>query len=509
MIVVVHNARIVTQIVTTDGNHLGLFKKSIGATLFDLAKQYPEEVLAWCDERVYACFDSHMASTLLHHDKMILSFNPNKNEYLSTRFGYVDHASILSIPKNVSFFTWQISATVGVVKSSLLNALNELVPNKNEPFDYLLQSLTRRAMPNGLFCYSEPKLLTRSLDFNQESSSDYILFRFVKQHKSLKWLVVLFFNILMYEKRFTILPFIYALFFAVRKWNNKQLDKVEVCSKKHVVSTGEIDVIIPTIGRPEHVYHVLCDLRNQTHLPQKVIVVEQNPAPNSNSQLDFLTQETWPFIIDHTFTHQPGACNARNIALSKVTSEWVFMCDDDNRFEATLIEKVLANVKQYGVEVLSTAYPQLNECIDYTTIHQTTIFGSGNSFVKSSYLKQVQFDATYEFCYGEDFDFGMQLKKAGADVVYFPSPAITHLKSPMGGFRIKPVFKWSQDVVQPIPSPTILLNYLKYRTQEQVNAYKTIFYFKKWKKNVFQNPFVFLKETNLHWNASKKWSEKI
>ena len=225
--------------------------------------------------------------------------------------------------------------------------------------------------------------------------------------------------------------------------------------------------------------------------------------------LDFITQETWPFIIDHTFTHQPGACNARNIALSKVTSEWVFMCDDDNRFEATLIEKVLANIKQYGVEVFSTAYPQVNERVDYTTIHQTTIFGSGNSFMKSSYLKQVQFDATYEFCYGEDFDFGMQLRKAGADVVYFPSPVITHLKAPMGGFRIKPVFKWSQDVIQPIPSPTILLNFLKYRTKEQVDAYKTIFYFKKWKNNVFQNPFVFLKETNLHWNSSKKWSEKI
>lgn len=509
MIVVVHNTRIVTQIVTADGNHLGLFKKSIGAALFDLAKQYPEEVLTWCDERAYTCFDAHMASALLHHDKMILSFNPNKNEYLSTRFGYVDHASILSIPKNVSFFTWQVSATVGVVKASLLNALNELVPNKNEPFDYLLQSLTKRAMPNGLFCYSEPKLLTRSIGFNQESSSDYILFRFVKQHKSLKWLVVLFFNILMYEKRLSILPLIYALFFATRKWNNKQLDRVEVCSKKQVLSTGEIDVIIPTIGRPEHVYHVLCDLRNQTHLPQKVIVVEQNPALNSNSQLNFLTQEIWPFIIDHTFTHQPGACNARNIALSKVTSEWVFMCDDDNRFEATLIEKVLANVKQYGVEVLSTAYPQVNERIDYMTIHQTTIFGSGNSFVKSSYLKQVQFDATYEFCYGEDFDFGMQLRKAGADVVYFPSPAITHLKAPMGGFRIKPVFKWSQDVVQPIPSPTILLNYLKYRTTEQVNAYKTILFFKSFVRNKWQNPLNFVKSKSLHWSASLRWANQL
>lgn len=509
MIVVVHNTKKVTQIVTEDGNLTEFPKKSIGATLFDLAKQYPDEILAWCDERVYSCFDAQTASTLLHHDKMILSFNPNTKEYLSTRFGYVDHASILSIPKNVSFFTWQLSATVGVIKSSLLNVLNDLVLNKDESFNYLLQSLTKRAMPNGLFCYSEPKLLTQAIDFNQKSSSDYVLFRFVKQHKSFKWLLVLFFNILVYEKRVSILPLIYGLFFATRKWNKKQLDIVEVCSKKQVISSGEIDVIVPTIGRPEHVYHVLCDLRNQSYLPKKVIVVEQNPAPNSTSQLDFLKLESWPFEIDHTFTHQPGACNARNIALSKVASEWVFMCDDDNRFEAALIEKVLANIKQYGVEVLSTSYPQVNERVDYTTIHQTTIFGSGNSFLKSSYLKQVQFDATYEFCYGEDFDFGMQLRKVGADVVYFPSPAIMHLKAPMGGFRIKPVFKWSQDTIQPIPSPTILLNYLKYRTKQQVNAYKTILFFKAVMQNKWRNPFTFVKQKALHWNASLVWANKL
>lgn len=509
MLILVHNTKKVTQIVTAAGNQIEFPKKSIGATLFALAAQYPEEILAWCDERVYPFFDVESATNLLHHDKMMLSFNPNKNEYLSTRIGYVDHASILEIPKNVSFFTWQLSSVVGVVKSSLLNALCTFVPAKNESFDYLLQSLTKRAMPNGLFCYSEPKLLKHTIDFKQESSSSYVLFRFVSQHKSFKWLVVLFFNILIYEKKIPVFPFIYALFFSTRKWNNKQLDAVEVCSKKQVVATGKIDVIVPTIGRPEHVYHVLCDLRNQTHLPQKVIVVEQNPEPNSISQLNFIADEVWPFMIDHTFTHQPGACNARNIALSKVTSEWVFMCDDDNRFESALIEKVLKNATQYGVEVLSTAYPQINERVDYTAIHQTTIFGSGNSFVKSSYLPQVQFDSTYEFCYGEDFDFGMQLRKVGADVVYFPTPYITHIKAPMGGFRIQPVFKWSQAAVQPVPSPTILLNYLKYRTKTQVNAYKTIFYFKKWKRAIFQNPYLFFKKTNMQWNASKQWSEKI
>jgi GT2 family glycosyltransferase len=40
-------------------------------------------------------------------------------------------------------------------------------------------------------------------------------------------------------------------------------------------------------------------------------------------------------------------------------------------------------------------------------------FGSGSSFVKSDYLKKVQFSSKYEFAYGEDFDFGMQLRNKG------------------------------------------------------------------------------------------------
>ncbi|NJM79314.1 MAG: glycosyltransferase family 2 protein [Flavobacterium sp.] len=472
MIVVVHDSKYVIQVIGLKGSTISFQKKAIGEILFSLAKKYPNETLAWCSEKVLDNFDSSIVSELLHHNKMILSFNPNEQEFLGAKFGYIDHASILKINKKVLFFTWQLSSIVGVTKASLLNEIVSLVPNKKENFTYLLQSLAIRVIQNGLFCYSEPRLLKEIKVLPTNTSSNFTLFKFVKQHKSFKWLLILFFNILLYERKIAFFPFIYSLFFFSRKWNTNGLDSIDVNSNKKVIISKDIDVIVPTIGRSKHVYKVLCDLRNQTHLPKKVIVVEQNPLPNSTTELHFIKEESWPFIIDHTFTHQSGACNARNIALSKVTSEWTFMCDDDNQFEPSLIEGVYNNIEKYGVEALSTAYPQVNEIITYNRIHQTTIFGSGNSFIKSVHLKKVQFDDAYEFCYGEDFDFGMQLRNIGVDVVYFPKPHITHLKVPMGGFRTKPILKWSYDSIPPIPSPAILLNYLKYRNIEQLNAYK-------------------------------------
>ena len=76
---------------------------------------------------------------------------------------------------------------------------------------------------------------------------------------------------------------------------------------------------------------MLKDLSVQTHSPKRVIIIEQNPDLNSKSELDYLFNESWPFQIIHEFIHQTGACNARNLALSKVKSKFVFSCDDDNR----------------------------------------------------------------------------------------------------------------------------------------------------------------------------------
>jgi hypothetical protein len=66
-----------------------------------------------------------------------------------------------------------------------------------------------------------------------------------------------------------------------------------------------IDVIIPTIGRKKFLYDVLKDLSVQTHLPKNAIIVEQNPTQGSQSELDFINNETWPFTNQALF-YPPG-----------------------------------------------------------------------------------------------------------------------------------------------------------------------------------------------------------
>ena len=80
------------------------------------------------------------------------------------------------------------------------------------------------------------------------------------------------------------------------------------------------------------------------------------------------------------------------------------------------------------------------------------------------------------------------------------------MKAPVGGFRTKPIYLWSNDLISPKPSPTIILNLLRYATKEQQNGYKLLYFIKslKWNK-----PFQSLKEINKHWKSSLFWANKL
>jgi len=66
-------------------------------------------------------------------------------------------------------------------------------------------------------------------------------------------------------------------------------------------------------------------------------------------------------------------------------------------------------------------------------------------------------------------------------MLYLPKPEIRHLKAPIGGFRTKPVLLWSHEVIQPKPSPTVMLYIIKHNTKEQLLGYKTTLFIKYYK----------------------------
>lgn len=509
MIVIYHNNR---QVVRITSDNLGVIDfdgtKSIASVLMHIAIRFPDKKIAWCHQDCEKFVNWNEFPKVLHHNKIMASFSPCVEIYLGREIGYVEESPFINVNKRVTYPTWQMSSSIGGMHASVVVQFKAKI-KESRNFDFFLNSMAKLGMPLGLCCYSEPKLFKTFPECPQPKATIFTLFQFVYQHYKTRWLFLLLLNLMVYEKRLPIFAFLKAFFCRKRNTIAISLDSIVVQSSKEVVNEATVDVIIPTIGRKPYLYDVLKDLALQTHLPKQVIIVEQNPMKGSESELDYLKNENWPFKIKHTFTHQAGACNARNLALSKVESEWVFLNDDDNRFEEDLLKKTIENIKKYGEKCITTSYLQPHEKLQYFSVHQTGIFGSGNSFIKAELLRKVSFDKALEYGYGEDTDFGLQLRNIGVDVIYFPDLTIVHLKAPIGGFRTKPVLQWHTEAIQPKPSPTIMYVKQKYDTKEQILGYKTVLFLKFYKLQNSRNPFIYLRKMKKQWDRSVFWANQL
>ncbi|WP_233264529.1 MULTISPECIES: glycosyltransferase family 2 protein [unclassified Flavobacterium] len=500
----------ITDIVSKDNQKIKFdCTGTISEGLIQLAAGFPDEIIVWC----HSNYKEHLAlekiSTLFHHNKMMLSFRPKSNNFFDHSIGYIEESLFINVNKKVSYPTWQMSSYVGVIHASVLNAISDKIVCELD-LDYYLHSLAKLCLPLGLLCYSEPQLLkSAEIIDSLVKAPSFTLFRFVKQHYKTRWVFLLALNLLLYERKILLYPFISAFFYK-RRFNNKiNIDDIVVQSSRAIIDKGTIDVIIPTIGRKAYLYDVLKDFSKQSLLPQRIIIVEQNPEPFSKSELDYLATDKWPFEIQHVFTHQAGACNARNLALTQTRSEWVFLADDDIRISGDFLEKSFKHIKKFGEKAVSFCCLQKNEKPTFNNVFQWVSFGSGCSIVANDILKDCSFNLGYEYGYGEDSDFGMQLRNQGNDVLFLPEPSILHLKAPVGGFRTKPILKWQDEVIQPKPSPTVMLYLMMHNTKQQILGYKTILFFKFYKHQKIKNPFQYFVVFNKQWKQSIFWANQL
>ncbi len=509
MIIIFHDRKKVTKVFDFINNQeRSVSDATIQKTLYQLGKENPNECIGWCHNKLENHVNHKFLKTIFHHDLIMASFSTSKAYAVPSAIGYVEDSTYLNVKYNVTYPTWLMSSDIGGIHAKALLPFEKL-PDHNLSFDQFLNHLSKQAIKKGLFCYSEPKLLSQEFP-DLEKPEQKGLLSFVKNHYRQRWIFILFFDYLVYETRFRIWPLIKA--FVTPKFSKDTIDfsGIEIRST-HTFDdlNSSYDVLIPTLGRAEVLKDVLLDLSKHTILPKKVIIVEQNGLPDSETELNYIYDQEWPFEIDHTFIHQLGACNARNIALKKISSPWVFLADDDIRLTTTLIENAFKFINQYGVSALNMASLRKDEELSQTFPIQWYAFSTNSSFVKTSVIKGIAFGMEHEFGFGEDSDFGMKIRNKGTDIIFYPNSEILHLKAPVGGFRAKMKLPWDNEGVQPKPSPMVLAHRLKHTTREQLLGYKTILFFKFYKAQGIRNPFSYVSSMKKRWNRSLHWAKYL
>ncbi|SFU62045.1 Glycosyltransferase, GT2 family [Pustulibacterium marinum] len=502
--VVIHETKVVK--ILRGGNELGINNKNIGKCFVKLAKDFPDDILIWSEERFFKNINYQAIAAHFQNRLTMVSFAVNGEFFINNRIGYIDSSAMLKMSKQHAMASWRMSANVGALNASIVNAYeNDFL--RDFPFEYTLTSIAKRAMPKGLFCYHDPKILKDTFDVVETNFNPQYayLFKFAKEHYKSVWIYFLLISFLIYDKRCMIFSFFKGVTLKRKSAVQLKENKMSVVDGS-ALESSTIDVIIPTIGRKKYLYDVLVDLKNQTHLPKKVIIVEQNPVKNSTSELEYLSTENWPFEIIHEFTNIAGVCRARNIALDHATSDYLFLADDDIRIELSFIKEALTKMINLDVKGVTFSCLKPNQDKSYFIDHQTGIFGSGCSIIENSGIK---FDQKFEFGFGEDLEFGMQLRESGIDIIFFSVPEIIHLKAPMGGFRTKFIHKWDNEKIQPKPSPTVLYSKQKHGVQEQILGYKMLLFFNELKRVSFSELPTFLSQFQKKWEASKYWAERL
>ncbi|SDS24336.1 hypothetical protein SAMN04487764_1773 [Gillisia sp. Hel1_33_143] len=508
MILIIHqNASQVLEVLK-DGKSLDIKFNSCVEAFWALSEKFQDDIIAWCDVALKPQLNIASWNKVFHHNLIMASYGVN-TMYLPQSIGYVDQLPFANVLSELTYATWRMSSDVGGLKGEVILKFKDFF-DSIQNFEYLINSIAKLGQQNGLFCYSAPGLIKSG----KRSSLEYTatkneLFSFVFQYYKSFRVVILFWCIFKFEKEVPLFSF-FTSFFRSKFFQKKiDLSDISINSKRIFTNSNSIDVIIPTIGRTQHVLQVVDDLKNQTLLPKRVIIIEQNQYPNVHSELTEKLNEEYPFEIIHKYIHQTGACNARNIALKEIKSEWVFFCDDDNRIENDLLRRGLEEIRKYGVEVLNTAYIQTGESRIYEDVKQWGTFGAGNGIVLTSAIKDISFSMVFEHSYGEDVDFGMQLRKLGNEIMFHPNLEIIHLKATMGGFRTKPKLPWFSEVYAPKPSPALMALALKYYSKQQLLGFKTVLFLKFYASQTIKNPFKYYNNMQKRWEASNKWAKYL
>ncbi|WP_034057553.1 glycosyltransferase family 2 protein [Lacinutrix jangbogonensis] len=505
MLILFHKNNRVVEVVDSVTNTLITFlDQEPTKVLFSLASKFPNRIIVWSHLAYKGCIDTMVVKSHFNSNNSMIS-NSNST-YFGDAIGYVEDTPFININKKVKFPTWLMHSDCGAIYGEVLLVFREQINFKNS-FNYTLNSIAKLGITNGLFCYFSPDIVignnTNAIG-NKASTSE--LFQFVKEHFKAKWVLLLFINLLIFEKKVALLSLVKSLFY-----NQKRLaNNISYNTNKPSLNADvTLSVLIPTLGRAKYLQDVLKDLANQTLKPKEVIIIEQDDSESIKTELEYLNTKDWPFKIVHKLIPQTGACNARNIGLNLVTSDYVFLADDDIRFDENTIKSSLKFIKEYSHKAITLSCLRENDIEKVKVPIQWLSFGSGCSIVEVKAIKNVNFDMAFEHGFGEDSDFGMQLRNKGIDVIYAPLIRLKHLKAPIGGFRKPYIRQWEKQVQKPKPSPTVMFFKLKHQTVQQLRSYKITLFFKYYKNQAIKNPYKYYRQFKKNWKLSIYWAEQL
>lgn len=442
----------------------------IGSHLLAVARQNPDAWIGWRRARSVEVEPPRL--NLPAHERICAHVGLSDRARDSVaELGFVDQMEGVWRAGPDRRMDWLLSSRGGLIHASVLIELGwwSAAPN----FRVGLLDLGRRASRQGVLCLIEPDVIRGGT----ESSSPRIqpLAGLVRRWLGPRWLLFWAWCRVVHGPRRRMVPVEF-----VRALGGEARAGAPVARKasRPAIRTpttdafGSVSVVVPTLGRPRSVATLLRDLSRQSMGVREVIVVAQHADQCAAPDLP----DDLPYTLRWIDVDWAGACRSRNLALSRASGDWALFLDDDVRCPPEFVETFAREIRRWGIEAASArvvtpgttvaecekfggAFPQQHlegEERERGPDWMWPGFAGGASMVRMDFARTVDgFDERLDLGYGEDFDFGLRLRGAGARFLLLQRPFVVHYHEQVGGFRTPIRHPW-HGKEEPKPSPYIL-----------------------------------------------------
>lgn len=180
-ITIQHNYKKVTSVIHNNGFTTSTFPSRLIDCMRYCSKQYPDAYIVWTHESLIEYINYDIIPDLFISNNRMYSYHMAKGTVADERIGYVDWGTFVHVDKTFTYPTWLMSSDIGVISASVLNQY-DIHPRHSDNFDFDLCVLAKLNMPNGLFCYSCPNLLSVNIKTNPDNSRHWntsTLFTFI------------------------------------------------------------------------------------------------------------------------------------------------------------------------------------------------------------------------------------------------------------------------------------------------------------------------------------------
>lgn len=222
-----------------------------------------------------------------------------------------------------------------------------------------------------------------------------------------------------------------------------------------VKDSSLVSIVIPTLNRYAHLEHILRDIEKQTLTSFEVVVIDQSDP----FRPEFYTNFNLPLRVIHQY--EPGLWKARNRGIRESNGKWIAFSEDDVRVEADWLEKHLACVTHFEVDVSAGIFFAEGSQMPIHKAHfrWAEQFATGNALVHRSVFERVGlFDMQFERMRMGDGEFGLRAYLSGIRSISNPQAFALDVKASQGGLR--QMGSWDSfrptSVLAPRPVPSVL-----------------------------------------------------